>query len=156
MSAATIIFARHFVIDYLQPIMTREGGIFVRKDALQEGFDFKAFWHPNGYGTWTLIFFSSLIVTFCIMLMWRVSKTTDTFPNPIKVFISALKVNLGTDSFAHKENQTTSAKVLFFTTLLMGNVIWLTYNGALLSELITPKVVKPFHDLDTLIKSQYR
>jgi hypothetical protein len=45
---------------------------------------------------------------------------------------------------------------LLFTTLLMGNVIWLTYNGALLSELITPKVVTPFHDLDSLIKSKYR
>ena len=42
------------------------------------------------------------------------------------------------------------------TVLLMGNAIWLAYNGALLSELITPKVVKPFHDWDTLIKSKNR
>ena len=38
----------------------------------------------------------------------------------------------------------------------MGNVVWLAYNGALLSQLITPKVVKPFHDWESLIKSGYK
>ena len=103
-----------------------------------------------------LITFSSLIVTLCIMFLWKFLNTKEMLPHPIKILIMSFKVNLGTDSFASVENPTTSLKLLFFTTLLMGNVIWLTYNGALLSELITPKVVTPFHDLDTLIKSKYR
>ena len=156
MSAASVLYARYLVIDYLQPIMRRDGGIFVSKDALQEGFDFKVFYHPFAKWTWMLIVFSSLMVTLCIILLWKISNTTEILPSSIKVLIMSLKVNLGTNGFSSVENHTTSLKFLFFTTLLMGNVIWLSYNGALLSELITPKVVKPFHDLDTLIKSKYR
>ena len=63
---------------------------------------------------------------------------------------------MGNDSFEHSRNQVTSLRILYFTALLMGNVIWLSYNGALLSELITPKVVKPFDDWDSFIKSKYR
>ena len=156
MSAASILHARYLVIDYLQPIMRRDGGIFVRKDALQDGFDFKVFCHPFDKWTWMVIAVSSLIVTLCILFLWKFLNTKKMLPNPIKILIMSFKVYLGTDSFASVENPSTSLKLLFFTTLLMGNVIWLTYNGALLSELITPKVVTPFHDLDTLIKSKYR
>ena len=156
LSAATIVHARYLVIDYLQPIMTRDGGIFVKKDDLQEGFDLSVYWHPFENWTWILILSSSVIVTLSIFFLWNFPNLTKE--NAFKVLIRSLKVNLGTETegLIPPNNQTISLKFLFFTTLLMGNVIWLTYNGALLSELITPKVVKPFHDLDTLIKSRYR
>ena len=156
LSAATILHARYLVIDYLQPIMTRDGGIFVKKEDLQEGFDLSVYWHPFGDWTWILILSSSVIVTLSILFLWNFPNLTKE--NAFKVLIRSLKVNLGTETegLIPPDNETISLKFLFFTTLLMGNVIWLTYNGALLSELITPKVVKPFHDLDTLIKSRYR
>ena len=156
LSAATILRARYLVIDYLQPIMTRDGGIFVKKEDLQEDFDLSVYWHPFGDWTWILILSSSVIVTLSILFLWNFPNLTKE--NAFKVLIRSLKVNLGTETegLIAPKNQTISLKFLFFTTLLMGNVIWLTYNGALLSELITPKVVKPFHDLDTLIKSRYR
>ena len=155
-SAATILHARYLIIDYLQPIMTRDGGFFVRKEALQEDFDLTVYWHPFGDWTWFLILSSSSIVTLCILFLWKFPNLTKE--NALKVLVRSLKVNLGTetDSLIPQKNQSISIKFLFFTTLLMGNVIWLTYNGALLSELITPKVVKPFHNLDTLIRSKYR
>ena len=156
LSAATILRARYLVIDYLQPIMTRDGGIFVKKEDLQEDFDLSVYWHPFGDWTWILILSSSVIVTLSILFLWNFPNLTKE--NAFKVLIRSLKVNLGTETegLIAPKNQTISLKFLFFTTLLMGNVIWLTYNGALLSELITPKVVKPFHDLDTLIESRYR
>ena len=156
LSAATILHARYLAIDYLQPIRTGHGGIFVKKEDLHEGFDLSVYWHPFADWTWILLLSSSIIVTLCSLFLWKVSNLTKT--NAIKVLVRSLKVNLGaeTDGLMPPKNQTTSLKFLFFTTLLMGNVIWLTYNGALLSDLITPKVVKPFHDLDTLIKSKYR
>ena len=156
LSAATIVHARYLVIDYLQPIMTRDGGIFVKKEDLQEGFDLSVYWHPFENWTWILILSSSVIVTLSIFFLWNFPNLTKE--TAFKVLIRSLKVNFGTETegLIPPNNQTVSLKFLFFTTLLMGNVIWLTYNGALLSELITPKVVKPFHDLDTLIESRYR
>ena len=43
-SAATIVYGRYLVIDYLQPIMTRGGGIYVKKDALHEGRHVQILW----------------------------------------------------------------------------------------------------------------
>ena len=44
-------------------------------------------------------------------------------------------------------------KVIVFTTLLMGNVVWMSYNGALLSELIAHKVIKPFYNWESFLQS---
>ena len=156
MSAPTIIYARYLAVDYLQPIVTKDGGIFVKKEDLHEGFDLSVYWHPFADWTWILILSSSVIVTLCILLLWKFPNLTKE--NAMKVLVRSLKVNLGTETegLTTPKNHTTSLNFLFFTTLLLGNVIWLTYNGALLSELITPKVVKPFHNFDTLIKSRYR
>ena len=77
-------------------------------------------------------------------------------PSVFKVVFTMLKTNMGTDSFEPIGNQITSVRVLILTVLLMGNAIWLAYNGALLSQLITPKLVKPFDDWNSLIKSKYR
>ena len=38
----------------------------------------------------------------------------------------------------------------------MGNIIWLSYNGSLLSELINHKFVKPFQDWESFIESKYK
>ena len=36
---------------------------------------------------------------------------------------------------------------------MMGNVVWMSYNGALLSELISRKVVKPFYNWQSFLLS---
>ena len=136
--------------------MTRDGGIFVKKEALHEDFDLEVYWHPFASWTWISITFCSITVTICILFLWKVPNLTLGIA--FKVLCRSFKVNLGTEAGSHIsfQHQTNSLKFLFFTTLILGNVVWLTYNGALLSELITPKLVKPFHDFDTFIQSKYR
>ena len=58
--------------------------------------------------------------------------------------------------FPSLTDQLESYKVVIFITLLMGNVIWLSYNGALISGLLAPKVTKPFVDIESLLTSNYR
>ena len=146
-----------FVIDYLQPISSRQGGIFVKKDSVREGLDYGVFLHPFEKWTWIVIVMSSMIVSVCIFFIWKVSdQTIQIWQNSINVLMISFQANLGTDNFGSFRNQFTSTQMIFFTSLLMGNVIWMSYNGALLSQLISPKVVKPFHDLETLVKSNYR
>ena len=74
----------------------------------------------------------------------------------IKVLAMSMQANLGTDSFATFKSQFSSLKIIFLTSLMMGNGIWLAYNGALLSELITPTLKKPFYDLESLSKTNYK
>ena len=76
--------------------------------------------------------------------------------NIAKVLSMSLQANLGVNGFSSLTSYSLTLKVVIFITLLMGNVVWLTYNGALLSGLIVPNKVKPFHDLETLSTSNYR
>ena len=126
LSAATILHARYLAIDYLQPIRTGHGGIFVKKEDLHEGFDLSVYWYPFADWTWIVILSSSLIVAFCILLLWKFPNITKE--NTIKVLVRSLKVNLGTETegITPQKNQTNSIKFLFFTTLLILSLIWRT------------------------------
>ena len=124
---------------------------------LNEGYDFDVFWQQFENWSWILLLFMSAVISFCIVFAWKIShQITKMIPSAFKILFMSFKASLGSNNFEPIENQISSVRILILTVLLMGNAIWLAYNGALLSELITPKVVKPFHDWDTLIKSKYR
>ena len=124
---------------------------------LNEGYDFDVFWQQFENWSWILLFFMSAVISFCIVFAWKIShQITKMIPSAFKILSMSFKASLGSNNFEPIENQISSVRILILTVLLMGNAIWLAYNGALLSELITPKVVKPFHDWDTLIQSKNR
>ena len=152
-SAPRIMHNRYLVIDYLQPIATSSGGVFVKNEALEEGYDFEVFWKQFETWTWITLIFTSVIISFCIIFILKVSGggMIKLFPIAFVIILKSLKTNLGNDSFEPLRDQVTSLKISYFTALLMGNIVWLAYNGALLSELITPNIVKPFHNWESLI-----
>ena len=137
--------------------MPEFGGIFIKKGLFQEAFDYEVFRRPFDTDIWIVLFSSSLILSICIVFILRVTdQTISIFPNGIKALFTFLQTNLGNASFATFPNELLSSKIIFFITLLMGNIVWMAYQGSLLSELIVPKLSKPFHDFDTLIKTNYR
>ena len=72
------------------------------------------------------------------------------------IFAKSLKANFGNASFTPITNQFHSQHMVIFVALMTGNIVWIAYNGALLSKLIEPRSEKPFHDLETLAESNYR
>ena len=153
-----ITYSRQIVIDFLPQIWNQNGGIYIRKKSLKQGFDFTVFFRPLDKFTWILILVSSIFVSLLIVFSWIILHfNISTIPNPFKVFLVTLKAFFGSAHFdSILTNGMETHKVILFTTLLMGNVVWLTFNGSLLSELIVPKVNKPFHDLHSLLKTNYR
>ena len=153
-----IIYSRSIVIDFLPPIWNHKGGIYIRKKSLKQGFDFTVFFRPLDKFTWVLVLVSSVFVSIVIVFSWIIlHPNISNIPNPFKVFLVTLKAFFGSAHFdSSLTNGMETQKVILFTTLLMGNVIWLTFNGALLSELIVPTVNKPFNSLETLLQTNYR
>ena len=153
-----ITYSRQFVIDFLPPIWNHIGGIYIRKKSLKQGFDFTVFFRPLDKFTWVLILVSSIFVSIFIVFLGIILRSNVyNIPNPFKVFLVTLKTFFGSSNFDPLlTDGMETHKVILFTTLLMGNVVWLTFNGSLLSELIVPKVNTPFHDLQTLLKTNYR
>ena len=148
---------RYLVIDYLVPLYSNLNGIFVKKNSIQESFDFEVFYKPFDKWTWTVLISSSFILTISIVLTSKfLNHQNLTCHNFMDIFAKSLKANLGNASFTPITNQFHSEHIAIFVALMTGNVIWIAYNGALLSKLIEPRFEKPFHDLESLAESNYR
>ena len=153
----SIMYFRYLVIDYLVPLNSELTGIFVNKESIHESFDFEVFYKPFDKWTWTILISSSLIVTISIVLTSKfLNHQNLTCQNFMDILAKSLKANLGNASFIPITNQFHSPHMVIFVALMTGNIVWIAYNGALLSKLIEPRSEKPFHDFESLAESNYR
>ena len=108
---------------------------------------------------WLAVLVSSLLVTSFIVIMWKLQNNSNhmNLPNCVKIAIITIKTNFGAGSFESLPNLgLESPKCVFLTAMLMGNVIWLFYNASLLSALITPNIIKPFDNLESMAKTNFK
>ena len=152
-----VMYDRYLAIDYLVPYDSYPNGIFVNKDSIQQSFDFEVFYKPFDKWTWTILISSSFTATISIVLTSKfLNHQNLTCHNFMYIFAKSLKANLGNASFTPNTNKFHSGQMVIFVALMTGNIIWIAYNGALLSKLIEPRFDKPFHDLESLADSNYR
>ena len=157
LTSLSIMYNRYLVIDYLVPLYGLASGIFVSEDSIQESFNFEVFQKPFDQWTWATLISSSLIVSITIFLTSKVLNQGNLdYLDFIDIFAKSLKANLGNASFTPINNKFHSRQITIFVALMTGNIIWIVYNGALLSKLVQPRFDKPFHDLESLAKSNYR
>ena len=153
----TVLYNRYLVIDYLAPLYGSPSGIFVNKDSNQERHNFEVFLMPFDKWTWSTLISSSLIITISIVLTSKVlNQGKLNCHYIIDIFAKSLKANLGNASFTPTNNKFQSIQIVVFVALMTGNIIWIAYNGALLSKLIEPQFDKPFNSLESLAESNYR
>ena len=157
LTGLAILYNRYLVIDYLVPLDSYPTGIYVNKYSIQESHDFEVFLMPFDKWTWTTMISLSLIITTSIVITSKVlNQEKLNCLNFIDIFAKSLKANLGNTSFTPNTNKFHSLQMLIFVALMTGNIIWIAYNGALLSKLVQPIFNKPFHDLESLTESNYR
>ena len=154
----SLVNSRNQILDYLHPLSKRKGGIFVKKSSIHEGVDFRVFLRAFRDSTWIVLTFSSLTVALCIIITWKILDTHQiSIKITVKIIYISFKTNFGSGSFdSFPDSGIQALNIIFLTALLMGNLIWLTYNGSLLSALITTQIMKPFEDLEELTKTNYR
>ena len=157
LTSLAITYNRYLVIDYLVPLVSFPNGIFIKKDSIQESLDFEVFQKPFDKWTWTTLFSSSLMVTISIVFISKaLNQENLSCINLMNIFTKSLQANLGSASFISINNKFHSIQLVTFVSLITGNIIWIAYNGALLSKLVEPRFDKPFYDLDSLAKTNYR
>ena len=71
------------------------------------------------------------------------------------MFFTSLMANFGETSFESKVNNYTSYKGLIFTSLISGLIISTAYSASLVSELSVKIIKFPFHDPESLSKTEY-
>ena len=153
----SILYNRYLVIDYMFPIDEYKRGIFINRDSFKESFDFGVFHKPFDKWTWTTLVLSSLMVTIIIFLTSKIlNQEKNNYIHFFDIFEKSLKANFGNASFEPITDKFQSVQMVIFVAMIIGNIIWIAYNGALLSKLIEPRFEKPFQDLESLAKSNYR
>ena len=152
---------RLLVIDYL-PILTEEyAAIFIPLGDGVEGLDWTVYHGPFSIALWFTIFTTALVMTIFLYIMeWlkhkSVSKIYQRSSSFFDIFWANLMVNFGGDPPESELTELNSYKVFTFTLLVCGFIIWSTYNAFLISQLSVKIVKRPFHDLDSLSKTNYR
>ena len=98
-----------------------------------------------------------MIIAISIFLTSKVlNQDKYNYNNLFDIFVKSLKANFGNASFEPITDKFQSLQMVIFVAMITGNIIWIAYNGALLSKLIEPRFDKPFQDLESLAKSNYR
>ena len=142
-----IISTRIPYIDYLNPITFEKFAIYIPRNDLSEKFSLDTFTGPFNTEMWVGLFVFVLVIA-CIKLstFYFHQITYDIF----EAFWSSFATYCG-GYFLSKEsnnaNEKLSYKIIVFTSLLCGNIVWLGYQAFLFAELAVFREVYPFSDL---------
>ena len=99
-SSPAIMLDRYLVVDYLHPITTNKGGVYVKTEDLLEGFDFEVFWKQFEEWTWLTLIFTSALISVSIVFIWKVfNGNVKVVPSIFWVMLISPKSNMGSDSF---------------------------------------------------------
>lgn len=103
--------------------------------------------------SWLFIAFSSILFG---LLFITFSMKINVWKEAFHVCFISLQSHLGHGDFsAFVVDGRQSMHGLFFVALLFGNVVCIAYNGFLTSDLIVPKISKPFEDFPTLLETNF-
>ena len=156
-TSITMLYERQLVMDFLHPMAPEETGIFIKKRTQAVGFDFEVFIKPFDKLTWLIILSSSLVTSLFIIAIWRYFDCNGvSLVKSLEVFATTLQSHFGSANLESFGGKRVSMKIMIFTSLLTGNVVWMSYNGSLLSELINFRIIKPFYDWETFLRSLHR
>ena len=152
---------RLLVIDYL-PILTEEyAAIFIPLDDGVEVLDWTVYHGPFSKGLWFTIFITASVMTIFLYIMeWLKHKSVSKIYQRSSLFFDTfwanLMTNFGGEPPESELTELNSYKVFTITLLVCGFIIWSTYNAFLISQLSVKIVKRPFHDLESLSKTNYR
>ena len=153
-TSITMNYERNLVMDFLIPVAPASLGVFTKKRTLAVGLDFEVFIKPFDTWTWFAIVSSSFVTS---LLIVAIKKYFDGGGIPLvkslDVFASTLQSHCGNPNLESFAGRRVSMKIIIFISLLMGNIVWMSFNGALLSELINIRDIKPFYDWETFVHS---
>jgi hypothetical protein len=158
-SSLGIVYPRNLFVDYLPPISYDVGALHIKNnDDITDGLDLTTFIEPFSLGLWIVILVSASTITaiiyfIAVALECRDPMTPKQIPGKLW---TCLMVYMGGKHGPSKLDSVQSYKVIIFTSLISGTVVWISYRAFLTSELALATKVFPFHDFESLANTNYR
>lgn len=149
---------RVVVMDFLPPVYLDKVEVFI-KAVDEEAFTWKIFVAVFTIKLWIMIFFVAAIMALVLISFERLNEVkseSDCLMDYLTYFWMAFRANFGGNPTGLRPKRTFGDKMALFICLLVGSIIWMGYRASLTSELSISKKRLPFHDLNGLLKSNYR
>ena len=148
-----ILLRRSLYIDYLPPVTQYKAAIYI--PLLDESIDLKLFISPFTINVWIIILIVSIftaIMKFSIFCYYDSINVLEFGSAFWTSFIS----NFGGKPTKKSFDTETPYKIIIFTSLLCGSLIWISYRSYLTSALFITKKKLPFTDMKSFSKTNWR
>ena len=146
---------RSSVLDLLPAITNGKAKVFIKPSG-NEHISWTTFLNLFTIELWGTLILVAMIISCFLTSIERKFDVTDQFlyMNYLKNVWIAFKANFGgKPSSVHTSS---SYKIIIFSCLLVGSIVWIAYRASIISELSVLKVKMPFNSLEDLSKSNYR
>ena len=125
-------------------------------DNLSEDFDFNTFISQFSINVWITIFIVSLSVAIVKSILLYRYKAMLSFTGTVGFIWTSFIAFVGGPPKNTAIDKKILYKIVVFTSLLSGSIVWMSYRGTLQAELSVSEKKYPFLDLNGLSKTNWR
>ena len=147
---------RAHALDLLPAIISAKAEVFI-KTIEDEAISWTSYLNPFAHDMWFIIVIVAVIISGVLTFIEQIFCTKNKGFLLMEYFKNlwiAVKANAGGKPSKIEKN--TTYQIVLFHCLLVGSVIWMAYRASFTSELSVTKLILPFHDLESLSKSNYK
>ena len=152
-ASLTITKSRFEYIDYLFPMWEDRIGLYVRTKDISHKMDMNLFFSPFQIYVWITICISAFIIAF---IKSTIVEENHKICGSFLYFLSSLKAFFGVPPSQNIAFGRDSHRLIVFVSLLFGQIVWVSYNAFLTSELAITEESLPFKDLESLSETEWR
>ena len=148
--------SRAYALDLLPAISNAKAEVFI-KTIEDEAISWTSYLNPFAHDMWILIIIVAVIISAVLTLIEKIFCAKNKgfiLMEYLKNLWIAVKANAGGKPSKIENN--TVYQIVLFHCLLVGSVVWMAYRASFTSELSVTKLILPFHDLESLSKSNYK
>ena len=151
-----MLYKRAIYIDYLPPVTTYLCGVYIQNSDLSEHVDLDTFVAPFSFNLWMIILLSTFMTAIMKSISMKCYQQSIGFVDWIAFMWNSFIAILGGKPNHTKVDSKPGYKVIVFSSLLCGSIIWICYRSSLTAELSVSLKKYPFHNMDTLSKTKWR
>ena len=151
-----LVYKRALYIDYLPPVTEFLCGVFIQNSDLSEHLDLDTFVAPFNYTLWMMILLSTFIIAVMKSISMKCYQQPVGFFDWIAFMWNSFIAFFGGKPSLTKVDSNLGYKMIVFSSLLGGFIIWICYRSSLTAELAVSLKKYPFQNMDTLSKTQWR
>ena len=151
-----IKLSRGLYIDYLPPVAPYEIGLYIPRIGDSENFNFTAFLQIFSDNLWIFILLSAIVIAGIKLLFLYWYGSVRIFIDTVAFFWTSFIVYFGGKPTNTAIDSKRPYKILIFSSLLGGVIIWIYFRSRLTAELSVVLKKYPFNDMESFSETDWR